>query len=311
MEALAILGNIPAVPLDLLVTIAILIAAFIALGSIANRLLLRVSKNLVKRTKGREQKKLRRMQLQFFRRLFVLAVYLIGIAVILYQIPGMEAASTSLLAGAGVAAVIIGFAVQKSLANIFSGIFIAMNEPFRVGDKLNIDGSNGIVEDMTLRHVVFRTWDNKRIIVPNAKIDDQSIVNYSLVDEKIWGTVEIGIAYDADIDKARKIMLEEANKHPENMVFEDKDEDGNPVEMGPVVRVVEAADFSVKMRLYFWVKDYWAFWKTKFELLEGIKKRFDREGIEIPYPYRTIVYKKDLEAARKPRGSGGGSPQVI
>lgn len=226
-------------------------------------------------------------------------VYLIALIMILLLIPGFKTFSISLLAGAGIFAIIIGFAAQKTIANLISGISIAIYAPFRIGDKINVSGENGEVEDINLRQTVIRTWDNKRIIIPNSIIAEKEVVNYSLNDEKMLFTLEAGISYDSSIDKAREIMIRLAKAHPENLIFREKGEDNLMIKKEPYVRVVSFGDFSINLRLYFWVKENPKGFKMRHELLEQIKKEFDKNGVEIPFPYRTIVYKKDLERKRK------------
>ena len=228
--------------------------------------------------------------------------YILWFMVIIYillLIPEFRAFSISLLAGAGIAAIVVGFAAQKTLANIIAGVSIAIYTPFRIGDRLKIGEEFGDVEDINLRHTIIRTWENKRIIIPNSLISDREIINFSIKDEKLLIPLDIGISYDSDIDKARKIMLKIANKHPDVISPEIKDEYEGLVKREPVVRVTECGEYSVKLRLLFWVESNRKAWTTRFDLIEAIKKEFDKQGIEIPFPYRTIVYKKDMEDKSK------------
>ena len=155
---------------------------------------------------------------------------------------------------------------------------------------MNIDGEFSTVEDITLRHTIVRTWQHRRLIIPNAKLDEMTLINLSIIDPRMKCTVEMGVSYDTDIDLARKLILDEAKKCPH------RDPEG---EEDPYIRVISHGDFSIGLRLYVWVKDADESYSAKFWLLEHIKKRFDREGVEIPFPYRTLVYKKDLPPARK------------
>lgn len=226
-------------------------------------------------------------------------IYLVALLLLLSFIPGFRTFAISLLAGAGILAIVLGFAAQKSLANIISGISIAIYAPFRIGDKINVSGENGEVEDINLRQTVIRAWDNKRIIIPNSIISEKEVINYSLIDEKMLFTLDAGISYDSSIEKAREIMVKLANKHLENITFKEKDENNILVKKEPYVRLVSYGDFSINLRLYFWVKDNSKGYKMRHELLEQIKEEFDKNDIEVPFPYRTIVYKKDIE--RKPK----------
>ena len=99
----------------------------------------------------------------------------------------------------------------------------------------------------------------------------------------------MGVSYDTDIDLARRLILDEAEKSPYRDVKADD----------PWVRVISHGDFSIGLRLYVWVPNVENAWSARFTLLENIKKRFDKESVEIPFPYRTVVYKKDLPPARR------------
>lgn len=235
-------------------------------------------------------------QFVILQRLAIFVVYVIGIVLAAMMVPGFSALGVSLLASAGVVAIVVGFAAQQTFSNIISGIFIAIFRPFSVGDKITIKEDYGTVEDITLRHTVIKTWKNERIVVPNSKISEEYITNYSMKDVKMLGTLDIGISYDSDIDKARKIMAEEAEKHP-GVMKEVQGDDSEFLSREEVikVRLTELSDFSQNMRLYYWSEDKPTSIKVKFDLTEAIKKRFDREGIEVPFPYRTVVYKKDIE----------------
>ena len=204
-------------------------------------------------------------------------------------VPSLRALIGTLVAGAGITALIIGFAAKSTLANLISGLSLAVYRPFRIGDVVEIENEYGTVEDITLRHTIVRTWQHKRLIIPNEKLDNMSLINYSIIDARILCTIEMGVSYDTDIDLARRLILDEAAKSP----YRDLKADD------PWVRVISHGDFSIGLRLYIWVPNVENAWLARFTLLENIKKRFDKEGVEIPFPYRTLVYKKDLPAARR------------
>ncbi|MBN1322644.1 MAG: mechanosensitive ion channel family protein [Methanotrichaceae archaeon] len=215
------------------------------------------------------------------RRLLVAFVYTVGILTAILQVPQLHSLATAMLAGAGLATVAIGLAAQESLSNIISGIFIAIFKPIRIGDYVDFDGQYGQIEDLTLRHTVVCTWDLKRIIVPNSVMGRENIVNWSINDPEVIWPVDIGIAYTADIDKARSIILREAMNHPYVM----KDEEIN-------IRVTELGDFAVNLRLTFHVPHRDDAFSTGCEIREAVKKSFDAEGIEIPYPYHNVILQK-------------------
>ena len=141
------------------------------------------------------------MQLMI-RRLVSATIYVIGLMLIIYQIPQLRSLVTAILAGAGIAGLAIGFAAKDSLSNFTSSIFIAVFQPFRVGDSVDFRGEYGQVEDLTLRHTVIRTTDNKRIIVPNSIMSMEPIINWSIREPEITWMVDFDLEKASDIDRA-------------------------------------------------------------------------------------------------------------
>jgi small-conductance mechanosensitive channel len=219
-------------------------------------------------------------------------VFIVALFFFASVIPSLRTFLGSLTAGAGITAVVLGFAAKSTLSNLVSGVMLAIYRPIHIGDTVTIDDHYGTIEDITLRHTILLTWDHRRLVIPNEKLDSMSLINYSLKDPRMLLPVEIGVSYDTDLDLARHLMLDEIARCPHKIPDRQA-----PAE--PWVRVVNLAESSVTMRLYVWTPDMSESWAARFWLLENIKKRFDREGVEIPYPYRTQVYKKDLPAPRK------------
>lgn len=241
-------------------------------------------------------------QYRFLKHTLSAAIIIIGIGIAIYIIPALRTLAVSMFAGAGIIAIIIGFASQQAFANIISGMFIVMFKPFRINDIIQVgERHRGMVEDITLRHTVIRNWENRRIIIPNAIISNEIVTNDSIIEEHTGKHWELGISYDSDIDKAIAIIQDEAGKHP-NMIdvrTPEEVEEGNPLVR---VRVVELGEYFIKLRVYLWAEDPMSVFAMSTDLNKIVKERFDREGIEIPFPYRTLVYKKDLEerAENKP-----------
>ncbi len=222
-------------------------------------------------------------------------IFTIGFIVIFYITPALKSMGTALFAGAGILAAILGFASQKAFSNIISGIFILIFKPFRVYDTIEISGEHkGIVEEITLRHIVIRNYENRRIIIPNSIISEETIVNSNLIDTRIKKFVEFQISYDSDIDLAKSIIFEEAKKHP---LFLDTRSDEDKLNGVPTVilRVIRLGEYSVTIRAYVWAINNDDAFIIHCDLNESVKKRFDAEGIEIPFPHHTIVYKDKSE----------------
>lgn len=221
-------------------------------------------------------------------------IYSAAVIFIFYKIPYLKALGAALFAGAGIIALIVGFASQKAFANIISGIFILIFKPFKISDVIQFkDGQMGLVEEITLRHTIIKNFENRRIIIPNSVISDETIVNSNIKDDTINRHIVFSISYDSDIDKAIDIIRDEAMNHPliiDNRTKESIDKKDPVV----VVRVVSLSDFSVDLKAYVWAKNNGDSFILQCDLLKSVKERFDREGVEIPFPYRTIVYKNEM-----------------
>lgn len=210
-------------------------------------------------------------------------IYFLGIGLAIFSIPPFRSLGTSFFAGSGVIAIIIGFAAQHAFANIVGGVFIAIFKPFRIGDRLKFIGKEviGIVEDITLRHTVIRTYANKRIIIPNSVISSEILENSNIVDHKIMKYFDISISYNSDVDKAMSIIKEEALAHPgtlDNRSDEDRANGVEPV----IVRILTLDDFAVRLRAWIWTSDPIAAFRLVCDLNKSVKARFDSEGVEIP-----------------------------
>ena len=220
-------------------------------------------------------------------------IFSIALFFIFTKIPYLKSLGTAMFAGAGVLAAIIGFASQKAFSNIISGVFILIFKPLRVSDTIEFDTFKGVVEEITLRHTVIRDYENRRVVVPNSNISDAIIINSNIADERIRKHIEFGISYDSNIDKAIGIIRSEAEKHP--LVIDGRTEE--EIVMGEpqiLVRVIGHEDFSIKLKAYVWCDGNDNAFVVYCDLLKSVKEQFDQHGIEIPFPYRTIVYKNDL-----------------
>lgn len=264
--------------------IAAILAGTIVLGFLVNRFFKRMIR------KSTESLNNDPTNYKFLRRAVVSLIYLVGFSIAIYAMPNMRALASSMLAGAGILAVAVGFASQHALSNIISGVFIVIFKPFRVNDRIILGTRSGVVEDITLRHTIIRDFENRRILVPNTVISNEIIVNSDFADDKICKWIDLGISYGSDIDLARKIIREECLKHP--LLVDPRTEEQK--EAGDVlvpVRLLTLGESSVNLRAWAWAKDNADAFVLGCDLLESIKKRFDLEGIEIPFPHRTLVYK--------------------
>ena len=217
-------------------------------------------------------------------------IYTIGIIIAIRELPLLRTFASSLLAGAGIMAAIVGFASQQAFSNIVSGIFIVLSKPFRVNDRLKIkEIYSGTVEDITLRHTVIRDFENRRIIVPNSVIASEILINADYNDDPVCKFVEVNIGFKSDVDKAKRIIAEALGNHPLyiDRRTEAEKEAGKPL---VAVKIVRMTDWAMVLRGDAWAKNPTDSFDLYCEMLEVIKKRFDTEGIEIPYPH--YVYEK-------------------
>jgi small conductance mechanosensitive channel len=183
--------------------------------------------------------------------------------------------TTSFIAILGAAGLAVGLALKDSLANFAAGFMMILFRPFLVGDYIEGAGTAGTVEKSHIFNTQLKTPDNKTVIVPNAKLTSGNIVNYSTKGTRRVD-MTFGIGYDDDIDKAKAIIAEMI--HSDERVLP---------EPAPMIAVAALADSSVNIVARPWVKssDYWG---LMTDLTENIKKRFDKEGVSIPYPQRDV-----------------------
>ncbi len=225
-------------------------------------------------------------------------VYVIAFIVIFRSIPTLHDYGTAIFAGAGVFAAIVGFASQSAFSNIVSGVFIVIFKPFSVGDRIRVGQLySGDVEDITLRHTVIKDFENRRIVMPNNVISNETIINSSLNEEKLCIFIEIGISFDSDIDKAMIIMRQEAEHHPEckdNRTPLAIDRGEPKVE----VKLINITDTALLLRAWVWATNPTTGFDMKCDLLKSIKLQFDLAGISLAYPQRLIHIKDNNTLAR-------------
>ena len=219
----------------------------------------------------------------FLRNALIYITYCVGFLSMLNQIPGMQQFSSTLLTGAGILAAAIGFGSQQAISNIVSGIFMVLFKPFRVGDSIDLgDNKKGTVLEISLRHTTIKNKNDNIVVIPNSVLNNQSIINTSGASAVSCEYVEVGIGYDADIDRAMEIMREEA---VQNKLFLDNRTESEKEKGVPqvVVRVVELGKPAIILRANVWAANSTDAFELKCALLKSIKERFDSDGIEIPY----------------------------
>lgn len=197
------------------------------------------------------------------------------VAVTLAALNKLGVNTNSFVAILGGAAVAIGVSLKDQLGNLAAGVMIVIFRPFSRGDYVEVGGKVGTIMDITLVNTRIRTVNNHEIIIPNGDIMTSASINYSSLPQRRVEVV-VGIGYDSDIETARSLMLKEAKNHESVLHVPE-----------PVVRVTGLGDNAVQLTLYVWSENSdWFF--VQCDLLESIKYSFDKHGVELPYPQRSV-----------------------
>jgi len=245
-------------------------------------ILARIGRGLVRRALNRSKLSISSLARDFFIKTTGRLILVFGLIIAIAQL-GIEVAP--LLAGLGIAGFVVGFALQDTLSNFASGMMILIYRPFDVGDFVEAGGVMGKVDQMNLVATMVLTPDNQRLVVPNKQIWGGVIRN---VTHQSTRRVDLtfGIGYSDDISQAEKVLAEIVNGHEK--VLKDPE---------PVIRLHELADSSVNFVVRPWTRtaDYWdVYW----DITREVKRRFDQEGISIPFPQRDVhLYREDAAKA--------------
>ncbi len=226
-----------------------------------------------------------RIPLHVYTALEKLVVYGIIILGVLAALAPLGIELTGLLIAGGILGIVIGFASQTVVSNFLSGIFLYIEAPFKVGDAVQIMDYGGRIEDISIMSTKIRTWDGILVRLPNDKLFNSDITNYSRSVARRF-RFKIGISYDSDIEKARQALLKLMEEHPMVLV--------NP---GPQVLVVEYGDSAIILEVRGWAPTQ-VWFDTYMSILRMAKSALDRPGVKIPFP------QLDLHIKEIPKGQG-------
>lgn len=266
--------------LDKFISIVVIVAIIVVVN--------RVLDELINRTIRRKRKKNVTTLLMFIKRIKKLILYSLMILLCLEQFDAFHKFSITVLSGLGIGSVVLGLAAQESMKNFFGSLALVIGDAYEVGDfiECSMQGVSGTVEDITMRHTIIRTINNRRVIIPNCQMNSYIIENFNYKDNENVKLVDYSISYEADIDKAISIIKDEMKK----LYRPSKKGINKDVEF-PKVRVASWNDSSISLRAWVWGKDNNDVYDNTYKLNYIIKKRFDEENIEIPYPH-VVVTKK-------------------
>lgn len=188
------------------------------------------------------------------------------------------------LASLGIAGIAIAFALQSTLANIFGGISMILDKSVKVGDVVRLDQETaGTVIDVGLRSTKIKSFNNEVIVMPNGKLVDSKIENFVLPEPSIRIVIPVGVEYGSDVEKVRKLLMDEIKKFKEIKVLDDP---------APKVLFVEMADFSLNFSVRFYIESYKEKMKAKDIAVTAFYKALTNAGIGIPFPTRTVYMEK-------------------
>lgn len=197
----------------------------------------------------------------------------------------------SLLVSLGVASLAIALAAQDTLANMIAGFVIIVDRPFRLGDRIQLPSSEtGDVYEIGLRSTRILDFDNNLIVVPNAELVKSRIVNYSYPQNIVRVLVDIGIAYDSDLDLAKRTMIELAQAHPDVLA-----------EPMPEVFLMDVGESALRLRLTARTDDFKKKFKIETIVREQIYRAFEKAKIEIPYPHRVVHVVQSSDGSKAPQ----------
>jgi small-conductance mechanosensitive channel len=187
--------------------VAVLVAFLIA--QLVDRLIARRAKRVGELVKRSDLSPAAETRLRLIRRLVFVVILLIGVAIAARNFPEARSIATGLLASSAVLGLVIGFAARQTLANGIAGILLAITQPIRIGDLVTFEEQTGVVEDMKLTYTYIRLDDGRRLIVPNERLAQSSVVNHTIVNPRVQVEVSIWLPLDADIDKAMELIAAE------------------------------------------------------------------------------------------------------
>lgn len=253
------------------------------LASFANSILVSFVPYLESKLAEKTETSLDDVILGLFKKFSGVIIYITGVILAL-DVLGLNI--MPFIAGAGVAGIAIGFAAKDTLSNLIAGILLIIDRPFEVGDRIEIwtapkdSATWGDVIDIGLRATKIKTTDNIVIVIPNNEIMMRDIINYTTITDEIRVRIPIGIAYDADVKKAKELI--------KNVSLE---LDWVMRDPAPKVVVRSFGDSAVNLQARVWIKEPRRRIDTISYITDRVKEVFDKEGIEIPYPKRDIYIK--------------------
>jgi len=195
---------------------------------------------------------------------------------------------TPFLASLGIGGLVVALALQDTLANFFSGIYIFFDKPIRIGDYIQLEsGQEGYVVQIGWRNTRIRMLPNNMVIVPNAKLVSSQITNFYLPETEMAVLVQVGVSYQSDLEKVERVTIEVAKEVLQQV-------EGGVKEFEPFIRYHTFNDFSINFTVILRAKEYVHKYLITHEFIKRLHRRYQMDGIEIPFPIRTVYMKSGI-----------------
>ena len=201
-----------------------------------------------------------------------------------------------LLASGGIVAVVVGLAAKETVGNLISGFMIVTFRPFHIGDLIRVNNGEyvGTVVEITIRHTIIETFENTRVIIPNSQMNTSVLENISDIGTAKADFLYVSVSYDTDLEQAIRVLQETVAAHPDYVdprSEEEKQQGADQV----VVRVTDFKDSGIELRATIYSNDNGTCFTMLSDLRIAVKKRFDQEGIEMPYPKQDLYIKEMIK----------------
>lgn len=236
-------------------------------------LLSRWQKNLVSKLKTIASSDISSVETKIVmvRKIITAGIYFMALVVFLLQFNAVKHIGAGLLASAGLAGIVIGMGAQNTVSNMIAGISIAFSQPIRLGDAVIFKNDFGWVEEISLMHTFIRTWDNRRIIIPNSVLSKEVVENWTINDPSLLGVVMLYLDYYADIERIKEWIREIVNSSQYSSE-----------EKLAVVQVVDFTEKTMVLRILVKGDDAPKTWDLRCEVREKLLKKFKEQGIALP-----------------------------
>jgi len=262
-------------PIGTLVSILVILIATWFAGRVLSTVILEFGGKLTSMTESSIDDE----ALPFISKVSRVALYVIAFSIILDK---LGYSLTPIITSLGIAGFAVGFAAKDTLSNLLAGFFILVDRPFKIGDRIKVGDILGEVVDIGLRTTKVKTLDHNVVIIPNSAIVSKDVTNYLMPDMKIKLILPFGVAYGSDIGRAKEIIVDVA-KSTEMVLDDPKTE----------AFFMEFADSSLNINAIVWISDLRKKWTVKDAINTEVNRRFAKEGIEIPFPCRTVYLQKE------------------